>query len=126
MKKKEWIVIGVLLSLAFLMLAVMRLFPEENHYIRITVDGREYGIYSLNKDQVIHINDTNICEIKNGSAYMLSAQCPDKLCMKQIPVDEHGGTIVCLPNKVVIEAVTAEGEIQDTEENRLPAVDAVT
>ena len=71
--------------------------------IRITVDGKEYGTYSLEKDQTIKINDTNVCEIKDGQARMISAQCPDHLCMKQKAIDEKGGTIVCLPNKVVIE-----------------------
>ena len=31
------------------------------------------------------------------------ADCPDHLCLKQKAVDSTGGTIVCLPNKVVIE-----------------------
>ena len=48
--------------------------------IRITVDGKEYGTYSLEKDQTIKINDTNVCEIKDGQARMISAQCPDHLC----------------------------------------------
>lgn len=34
---------------------------------------------------------------------MTEADCPDHLCMKQKAVDSTGGTIVCLPNKVVIE-----------------------
>lgn len=34
---------------------------------------------------------------------MTDANCPDHLCMKQKAVDSTGGTIVCLPNKVVIE-----------------------
>ncbi len=34
---------------------------------------------------------------------MIEADCPDHLCMKQKAVDSTGGTIVCLPNKVVIE-----------------------
>ena len=38
--------------------------------VRITVDGEEYGTYSLAKDQIIQINDTNICEIKDGKAYL--------------------------------------------------------
>ena len=126
MKKKEWIVISVLLALAFLLMAALQLSPGKTRSIRITVNGREYGVYSLDKDQIIHINDTNVCEIKDGSAHMLSAHCPDKLCMKQRSIDEHGGTIICLPNKVVIEAVATKGETEDAEEDTLPAVDAVT
>lgn len=36
---------------------------------------------------------------------MIEADCPDHLCLKQRAVDSTGGTIVCLPNKVVIEGI---------------------
>ena len=78
----------------------------------ITVDGKEYGTYSLAEDQTIQINDTNVCEIKDGKVSMTEANCPDHLCMKQKAIDSTGGTIVCLPNKVVIEGEksTSSGE----------------
>ena len=104
MKKKELIFIGGILVLALAMWAEMSFMNKGSHgSIRITVDGEEYGTYSLAKDQTIKINDTNVCEIKDGKAHMISAECPDHLCMKQKAIDEKGGTIVCLPNKVVIE-----------------------
>ena len=90
--------------------------------IKITVDGKEYGTYSLSKDQTIKINDTNVCEIKNGQARMISAECPDHLCMKQKAIDEKGGTIVCLPNKVVIEG---EKSTKSDDTNEI-SIDAVT
>ena len=89
--------------------------------IRITVDGGEYGTYSLAKDQTIKINDTNVCEIKDGKAHMISAECPDHLCMKQKAIDEKGGTIVCLPNKVVIEGEKSVGS-DNTDELSIDAV----
>lgn len=108
MKKKELIFIGVLLLLTGILWYVMR-FSKDNSSgsIRITVDGKEYGIYSLDKDQTIHIGDTNICEIKDGHARMTAASCPDHLCMYQGAIGDEGGLIVCLPNKVVIEGVKA-------------------
>ena len=84
--------------------------------------GKEYGTYSLEKDQTIKINDTNVCEIKDGQARMISAQCPDHLCMKQKAIDEKGGTIVCLPNKVVIEGEKST----DSKKTDEPVIDAVT
>ncbi len=33
---------------------------------------------------------------------MIEATCPDHLCIKQHSINEQGGTIVCLPNKIVI------------------------
>lgn len=123
MKKKELIFIGGILVLALAMWAGMSFVNKGKHgSVRITVDGKEYGTYSLAKNQTIKINDTNVCEIKDGHARMISAECPDHLCMKQKAVDEKGGTIVCLPNKVVIEGEKS-ADSSDTDEI---SVDAVT
>ena len=96
---------------------VLKLKKKELTFIiRITVNGEEYGTYSLGKDQVIKINGTNVCEIKNGEVKMTEADCPDHLCMKQKAVDSTGGTIVCLPNKVVIEGEKGESHNEDSPE----------
>ena len=91
---------------------------RRGHYgtVRITVNGEEYGTYSLARDQVIKINDTNVCEIKNGEVRMMDADCPDHLCMKQKAVDSTGGTIVCLPNKVVIEGEKGDSSVEEAPE----------
>lgn len=104
MKKKELTFIIGIIVFAMLLWGGMYLF-RQGHYgsVTITVDGQEYGTYSLAKDQMISIGDTNVCEIKNGQARMIEADCPDHLCLKQRAIDSTGGTIVCLPNKVVIE-----------------------
>ena len=91
--------------------------------IRITVDGKEFGTYSLSQDQIIHIGDTNVCEIKDGKVTMIEATCPDHYCIKQNAVDEHGGSIICLPNKVVIEG---ENTAEDSDSDSSPKIDAVT
>lgn len=104
MKKKELIFILGITAVALLMWGVMFLMHRGNYgTVRITVNGTEYGTYSLSEDQTISINDTNICEIKNGEVRMIEAECPDHLCLKQKAIGNAGGTIVCLPNKVVIE-----------------------
>ena len=109
LKKKELIFIGGILVLALAMWAGISFVNKGSHgFIRITVDGEEYGTYSLAKNQTIKINNTNVCEIKDGQARMISAECPDHLCMKQKAVGSAGGTIVCLPNKVVIEGEKAD------------------
>lgn len=110
MKKKELTFIIGIVVFALILWGGMYLV-RQGHYgsIRITVDGEEYGTYSLSKDQVISIGDTNVCEIKNGEVKMIEADCPDHLCLKQKAVDSTGGTIVCLPNKVVIEGEKGSG-----------------
>lgn len=117
MKKKELTFIIGIVVFAVVLWGGMYL-SRRGHYgtIRITVNGEEYGTYSLAKDQVIKINDTNICEIKNGEVKMTEADCPDHLCMKQKAVDNTGGTIVCLPNKVVIEGEKGNSSAEESPE----------
>lgn len=113
MKKKEFIFILSILLLALVMWGGMYLMHRgEYGTIRITVNGTEYGTYSLSEDQIISVNGTNVCEIKDGKVRMIEADCPDHLCLKQKSIGNAGGTIVCLPNKVVVEG---EKTIDDTE-----------
>lgn len=124
MKKKETIFIASMLVIAGILGLGFRISGQRSHNtIRITVDGKEFGTYSLSKDQVIHIGDTNVCEIKDGKVTMIKATCPDHYCMKQKAVDEHGGSIICLPNKVVIEG---ENTAEDLDSESSPKIDAVT
>ena len=124
MKKKETIFIASILVIAGILWLGFRISGQRSHNtIRISVDGKEFGTYSLSKDQVIHIGDTNVCEIKDGKVTMIEATCPDHYCMKQKAVDEHGGSIICLPNKVVIEG---KDSAEPSESDDSPKIDAVT
>ena len=94
MKKRDFILIGAVLVLAFLCWVVPRaagIFAgEDASRVRITVGGEEYGTYSLSEDQIIEINDTNVCEIKDGEVNMIQADCPDQLCIHQGPIHIQG------------------------------------
>lgn len=105
-KKRDIGLIGIILLIAFLcwfIPCIRGQFTYKEAQLCITVDGEEYGVYSLEKDQVIRIGDTNVCAIKDGYVTMTEADCPDHLCMKQKRISKKGGTIVCLPNRVVLE-----------------------
>ena len=81
----------------------------EGSNIKITVDGKEYGTYSLLKEQTITIGEgesLNIIEIKGGKAYMKEASCPDQLCVDQNEISFDKESIICLPNKVVITVIS--------------------
>ena len=123
-KKEKYFILGILV-LAIVLWISMSYFQKGSHQtIRITVDGEEFGTYSLAKDQIIKINDTNVCEIKDGSVRMTWANCPDQLCIHQRAVDGNGGMIVCLPNRIVIEWEKG-GEVRYDEEKD-SVLDAVT
>ena len=53
--------------------------------------------YPIEKD-----GHTNILLVEEGRISMKSADCPDKLCVKQGEISSGAYPIVCLPNKIVI------------------------
>ncbi len=86
------ILIGAVLASALVLWMVSRaLIPDEGSMLRITVDNEVYGEYPLDQDQTIAINDTNICEIRDGKAKMIKADCPDHLCIKTAAVTKTAG-----------------------------------
>ncbi len=105
LKKKDWILIVVILCVAGLAVLV-RTFVGAAGANRVIVkrEGEIEGIYSLSEDREVEINGgTNLLQIKNGEASMVQADCPDQLCVHQKPVSLNHESIICLPNKVVVE-----------------------
>ena len=103
MKKNDFIFAGIVFLIA---ISAFLLIPKESANIaKITVDGKLYSTVSLENDTKIEINDTNAAVVKSGEIYMESATCPDKLCVHQGKISDSSKKIVCLPNKVIIEAL---------------------
>lgn len=70
----------------------------------IRVNGAIEGTYPLSEDKEISINGgTNILRIRNGKAKMIEADCPDQLCVNQKAISADNESIICLPNKVIVE-----------------------
>lgn len=98
--------------ISFVALAFMQLYGKRGGEIKVSVNNKEYGIYSLDEDQTITIGEDdwkNILEIKNGKANMIKADCPDKVCVNHAAINKKGETIVCLPHKIVVEVIN-QGE----------------
>lgn len=86
--------------------------------VTVKVDGEIEAVYSLGEDKEIEINGgTNTLVIRNGKADMTEADCPDKLCVKQRAISRNKESIICLPNKVVVEADSKENSEFDAVAN---------
>lgn len=105
LKKKDWILIGIILCVAALTILVYTFIGGAGaNRVVIKIEGEIEGIYSLSEDREVEINGgTNLLRIKGGEASMIEADCPDKLCVHQKPVSLNHESIICLPNKVVVE-----------------------
>lgn len=106
---------SILLITAIAVIAVIMLIAHSIHMsgvgqpeLQITVGGKLYGTYDLDKDQTIQIGHTNTCEIRDGKVYMTEADCPDQICVKSAPISAGGGSIVCMPNRVVLSIIHAD------------------
>lgn len=110
LKKKDILLIFMILLVAGLTYLVHdRIGQRAAGYVTIKTNGVIEGTYSLGEDQEIEINGgTNRLVIKNGKADMTGATCPDKLCVNQKPVSKDRESIICLPNKVVVEVDSSE------------------
>lgn len=124
MKKKDVILMGGILVVALALFLVMHLTGNEaGDQIRITVDGTVYGTYSLEKDQVIEVEEKdfyNRIRIQDGKAYMEEANCPDGYCEEQGKISGRTQTIICLPHKLVVEVVDADGLENDDASEGMP------
>ena len=86
---------------------------EEGNQIRVTLDGKIYGTYSLSKDQTIEVKDGdfyNRIRSEDVTADMEEANCPDGYCEEQGKISGHTQTIVCLPHKLVVEVLENESD----------------
>ena len=111
-KSDKWLLLILAVGLLVGCLIFYALGVKKGAEVTVTVAGELYGTYSLEKDAVIEIqingSVTNRLEIKDKKASVTEASCPDKLCVHQKAISKTNETIVCLPNKVVIEILDAD------------------
>lgn len=113
MKKNEILIIAGILFVALLSFLIIEFTKEEGAYVVVTVDGVEIDRYSLEFEGEYSLNGgTNILCIKDGEAYLVDANCPDKLCVHQGAIDKSGETITCLPNKLVVTVYGADNNVE--------------
>jgi hypothetical protein len=102
-----YLIIGLIAIISFM--AVPSPFEGQQLRAIIEVDGQYYDEVLLKVDmepREIAIQDQsgryNVVEIYQGRVRMKGANCPDQVCVKMGWVSQHGHTIVCLPNRVLI------------------------
>lgn len=113
--KNDWILLGALAAVCLVLFIVFHfLSSSQGARVVITVDGETYGTYSLAEDQEIPVEQsgsiTNVVSISGGKVHMEEADCPDHLCIRQGEISSEYASIVCLPNRVVVEVVSDDEE----------------
>lgn len=111
MKKKELIVIIILLGISLGGIALFYLINATNQAlsVRVSRQGEVLTILPLSEDHTETFEDAsgqNTLVISNGKAKITAADCPDHICVKTYPISNPGETIVCLPHKLVVEVIS--------------------
>ena len=102
MKKGDIILFFAIIVISVALIIGIFLFNKEGEVAVIKEDNQILGKFPLNQDAEISL-EHNTVTIKNNEVFVSSADCPDKVCFKTNPINKRGETIICLPNKVIIE-----------------------
>ena len=105
MKKLKRLDIILIISLLFAALVLFVVFS----YIkrtgeRVVIKQNDTVVYrgELSKDGEVSLKH-NTVKIENGRVFMKSADCKNQICVKTGKISKSGETIICLPNKVIVE-----------------------
>ena len=74
----------------------------------VYVDGVRTASYPLTRDVTVRLpspdgKSYNVLVISDGIADVTDAGCPDKICVMMHPIRYDGESIICLPNRTVIQ-----------------------
>ena len=107
MIRKADIILAVLLIILGLILSYTMISDNSTgNTVSITVDGKPYAHYPLGEDRNVdvsqngHINKINI---KDSTVSMEFSDCANQDCVLHNAISKTSETIVCLPNKVIVE-----------------------
>ncbi|SEA02451.1 hypothetical protein SAMN02745687_01460 [Lachnospiraceae bacterium NK3A20] len=101
-------VAGIVFSTLTLTAAGRQTAGSGSARVEIFKDGALYGSYALSEDNVIDVADgeeDNVVVIRNGEVYMSEASCRNQICVNTGAIRAPGQSIICLPNRVVVEIV---------------------
>lgn len=109
--KKGDVVLVVCVTVVALFSFLIAAGQSEGERVLITVDGQTSG-YSLRTDKTISLKSgDSVCNsivIKGGQVYMALADCPDQICVHHRAISKNGESIICLPNKVIVEVESTQ------------------
>ena len=111
--KNDIILIVCLLLVAAVGMLYLFVFRSEGNTVKITIDGKTYGVYPLSKDMTEDIYTGNNNEhhnrlvIKDGKAHMETSTCPDGICVDHSAIFRDGESIVCLPHRIIVTIITS-------------------
>ena len=113
--KRDILLIAGILAVAVcagLLLEGYRRISTKEPVAVVTVNGVEYGRYPLDQDRTERIElpdgSYNIMVIEDGTVDVSDASCPDRICVNHNKISKRNESIVCLPNRVIVQIENGE------------------
>ena len=119
MNRNDWILFFSAIAIAIVIfMGYILTGTSGEERIVIRVDGIVEEVYSLNEEREIEILDgSNVIRISNRSVDMISATCPDQICVRHRAITKNRESIICLPNKVIVQIENNQEAEMDTMTN---------
>ena len=109
--KLDILIVGIIIFISLITSLIISLTKEQGNLVVVKIKNEEIASYQLNIDGKYSLNNgTNILVIEDNYAWIVEADCPDKLCIKKGKISNVGESIICLPHRLII---TIEGEINE-------------
>jgi len=112
MRKSDFILASAMVFIALVWFITVKLFSKEGAVFNVYKDNVIIMTESLASDGCYYIKDDSLelmkIEVIDGAVRAVYADCPDKLCVKMGKISKDKETIVCLPNRIVIEVLNEE------------------
>lgn len=107
--RNDLILLSSVLLIAILAGGVYLLTREPGARAVVSVNGDVFATYPLSRDLTVELptgadgSHRNLLVIRDGKVSVTEADCRDRICVGHPPISETGETIVCLPNRLVVE-----------------------
>lgn len=105
-RKADIILAAALIIAGFAMSYILSFGSSTGSRLDISCNGEIFGSYPLIEDRTISVrrdSHINKVTIKDGVVSMSFSDCSGQDCVHQAPISRTGESIICLPNKVVLE-----------------------
>ena len=109
-KKADIILLIIILAVGIPLSVLSLTAGTAGDKVQISADGEVYGIYPLDEDREIEVTEnghTNHITIKDGQVSMSYSTCLNQVCVNTGAISETKDSIVCLPNRVVVEIISS-------------------
>lgn len=104
---RELIIIAVILLLGVTAFILLFSLKNDGTTAIISVDGKSVAEIELtvsqNKTFSVSEAENITFEVNNGRIRVVDSDCPDKICCNTGFISKSGESIICMPNKMIVE-----------------------